>query len=231
MKTKKILILDYSTDKSGTPNIKQWMPADADISSLFISNAESFPVNLIDNNFSHVIHSGSAHSITKNTPFDEKAEKFIIDCWGNAVAQMGICFGHQLICRALLGRQSIQASPNKLEAGWEDINFNNKAMNMLNIRACEKIWQHHFDEVIELPKGSEILATNAHTEIQAYINYEQRLFGTQFHPEVERKAGNDVFIKDRELLEKYNYNVEEIVEAGPSIEAGKVFFNFFLNAF
>ncbi len=63
---------------------------------------------------------------------------------------MGICFGHQLVCRALLGKQSVRASPNQLEAGWEDINFNSKAMNILNIGANERIWQHHFDEVVEL---------------------------------------------------------------------------------
>jgi GMP synthase-like glutamine amidotransferase len=231
LKTKKILILDYSTDKSGTPNIKQWMPVNADTSSLFIYDKDSFPSGLINYNFTHVIHSGSSHSITGTAPFDEKAEKFIQDCRNRGVTQMGICYGHQLVCRALLGRQSIQASPNKLEAGWEDITFNKKAMSILNIGESERIWQHHFDEVIELPKGSEVLATNAHTEIQAYINYEQRLFGTQFHPEVDRKAGNEVFLKDRDLLEKYNYNVEIIVKEGPSIEAGKVFFDFFLNDF
>jgi len=231
MKTKKILILDYSRDRSGTPNIKQWMPVDADTSSLFINSKDSFPPGLIDKNFTHVIHSGSAHSITGTAPFDEKAEKFIQNCRDRDVTQMGICYGHQLVCRALLGRQSVQASPNKLEAGWEDIYFNDEAINILNLGASEKIWQHHFDEVIELPKGSELLARNAHTEIQAYINYEHRLFGTQFHPEVDRKAGNEVFLRDRDLLEEYNCNVEKIVQEGPSIEAGKVFFDFFLNDF
>jgi len=101
-------------------------------------------------------------------------------------------------------------------------------MELLGIRESEVVWQHHFDEVIELPQGSELLATNAHTKIQAYINYGQRLFGTQFHPEFDRETGNPLYLEDRELLERNNYNVDDIVKGGPSFEAGKIFFGFFL---
>jgi GMP synthase-like glutamine amidotransferase len=52
--------------------------------------------------------------------------------------------------------------------------------------------------------------------------------GTQFHPEFDKEAGNEIFLKDRELLENNNYNVDEIVKQGPSFEVGKVFFDFFL---
>ena len=90
------------------------------------------------------------------------------------------------------------------------------------------VWQHHFDEVTVLPEASELLATNSHTSIQAYINYEQRLFGTQFHPEFDKEAGNKIFLKDRKLLERNNYDVDEITRQKPSFETGKVFFGFFL---
>jgi hypothetical protein len=36
-------------------------------------------------------------------------------------------------------------------------------------------------------------------------------------------------LRDRKLLEKYGYNVDEIVRGKPSFETGKVFFDFFLN--
>ena len=101
-------------------------------------------------------------------------------------------------------------------------------MKLLGIREREIVWQHHFDEVTELPPGSELLATNAHTDIQAYVNYEQRLFGTQFHPEFDKEPGNKIYLEDRELLEKNNYNVDEMIKGGPSIETGKIFFGFFL---
>ncbi len=115
-----------------------------------------------------------------------------------------------------------------MEAGWGEVRFDRNAMKLLGVGDSEVIWQNHFDEVIELPTGSQLLATNAHTKIQAYVNFDGRLFGTQFHPQFNRETGNELYLKDRELLEKNNYLVEDIIQDGPSIEAGKIFFGYFL---
>ena len=223
-----ILILDYSVTRIEASAIKRWLPAGAQISALFIDTQESFPDDLEGNEFTHVIHSGSELSITKTAPFTQKAIAYIQKIRDKGVAQMGICYGHQLVCLALVGKRAVRSSPNGLEAGWSNVTCNNSAMNILGIGESEIVFQHHFDEVIELPQGSEMLATNAHTQIQAYINYDQHLFGTQFHPEFDREAGNQLYLGDRELLEKNNYNVDDIIKRGPSIDAGRIFFDFFL---
>ena len=228
MDHKNILILDYSTDRSETPAIKRWLPADVQVTALFIDTEESFPDDLISNNFTHVIHTGSALSITKPAPFTKKAITYIQKTRDKGVSQMGICYGHQLVCLAMMGKQAVRSSPNGFEAGWGKVSFTSKAMDHLGVREIETVWQHHFDEVTELPKGSELLATNAHTEIQAYVNVEQRLFGTQFHPEFDRESGNELYLKDRELLEKHDFNVDDVLNGSPSIEAGKIFFGYFL---
>ncbi len=231
MNPKKILILDYSVDRSETPAIKRWLPKDAQVASLFIDTEESFPDDLAQDDFTHVIHTGSALSVTETAPFTKKAANYIQKIRDKGVAQMGICYGHQLVCRALLGEHAVRSSPNGLEAGWRDVTFDTHAMNIPGVGKSETVWQHHFDEVIELPKESVLFATNSHTQIQAYVNHEQRLFGTQFHPEFDRETGNEIFAQDRELLEKHNYDVDDMVKYGPSIETGKTFFGFFLNHF
>jgi GMP synthase-like glutamine amidotransferase len=229
MAQKNILILDYSTDKSETPAIKRWLPADAQVMSLFIDSEESFPSDLIDQGFTHVIHTGSALSITKPAPFTQKAVTFIWNARDKGISQMGICYGHQLVCKALVGNHAVRSSPNGLEAGWGAVTFSDNARQLLGVRESEVVWQHHFDEVTEVPDGSEFLATNLHTKIQAYVNYEQRLFGTQFHPEFDRETGNELYLEDRQLLERNNHNVDDMIKGGPSIEAGKIFFGYFLN--
>jgi GMP synthase-like glutamine amidotransferase len=228
MNQKNILILDYSVDRSGTPAIKRWLPPGELVTSLFIDTAESFPDDLVERSFTHVIHSGSALSITEPAPFTEKAAAFIRHCRDKGIAQFGICYGHQFVCKVLVGEQAVRSSPNRLEAGWGTVTFNEQGMNLLGLRKSEVVWQHHFDEVIKLPEGSHILATNPHSEIQAYVNFEQRLLGTQFHPEFDREAGNQLYFEDRELLEKNGYSVDEIVKGKPSFDTGKVFFGFFL---
>lgn len=227
MSHKNILILDYSTDRSETPAIKQWLPAEAQVTALFIDTEESFPDDLLEHGFTHVIHSGSALSITETSPFTDRAVRFIQKARDNGIAQMGICYGHQLVCRALVGKHAVRSSPNGFEAGWGMVRFTDKGQELLGVRDSEVLWQHHFDEVTELPEGSELLATNPHSKIQAYVNFEGRLLGTQFHPEFDRETGNQLYREDRQLFEKNGYNVDEIIKGGPSFETGKGLFGFF----
>lgn len=228
MNLQKILILDYSVDRSETSAVKRWLPVNSDVSSLFIDTEESFPDDLINKDFTHVIHTGSALSITQVAAFTDKAVDYIRKARDKGVSQMGICYGHQLICQALIGKHAVQSSPNGLEAGWNNITFVNGSISTLGVEKNETVWQHHFDEVIELPEGSELYATNPHTRIQAYINYKQRLFGTQFHPEFDKEAGDKIFLDNKPLSENSNYNVQDMIKRGPSFEVGKVFFGFFL---
>lgn len=228
MNHKKILILDYSVDREETAVVKQWLPENAHISSIFIDTKSSFPNDLINENFTHVIHTGSALSINEDQPFTPKAVSYIQEITDQGVSQMGICYGHQLVCRALIGKNAVRSSPNGFEVGWKEINFLDDAMKFLAVNKTERVWQHHFDEVVELPKGSIHLATNSHTNVQAYVNYQQHLFGTQFHPEFDKNSGNKYFIKDRKFIEEHNLRVDEIIKKEPTFEAGKIFFNFFL---
>jgi len=229
MSQKKVLILDYSVDRTETECIRRWLPVDLQVSSLFIDTEKSFPDDLIESDFTHVIHSGSALSIMDSVPFAEKAVNYIRRTMNKGVFQMGICYGHQLVCRALVGKRAVRPSPNGLEAGWRSVTFVNGAMNLFGVRESERVWQHHFDEVTELPEGSELLATNPHSNIQAYINDEQRLFGTQFHPEFDRDTGNKIFVEDSELLKKNGYDADALIKQGPSFNVGNVFFGFFLS--
>lgn len=228
MNHKKILILDYSTSRIEAAAIGRWMPKEAEITSLFIDSEVSFPTDLLDRGFTHIIHSGSECSIVAEHPFTERAVSFIRGARDKGIAQMGICFGHQLICLALVGREAVRTCPNGFEAGWREVAFTDFGRDRLGVRSRERVWQHHFDEVIELPEGSELVATNEHAPIQAYINREQNLFGMQFHPEFGLEIGNKIYLRDRALMAAHDYDVEEMVKERPSLDTGKVFFEFFL---
>lgn len=231
MGDKKILILDYSVRRSEAALIRRWLPEDARVTSLFIDSAESFPDQLVERDYTCVIHSGSELSVTEAAPFTQKAVNYIQGLKDRHIPQMGICYGHQLICRSLLGPHAVRKSSQGLEAGWCAVSFIHNTLRIPGISKTETLWQHHLDEVIDLPEGSHLIATNSHTRIQAYVHTELRLFGTQFHPEYDRKKGNEFFLEDRGLLEAHDYHVDEIIKQGPSIESGKIFFNFFLDYF
>lgn len=230
MKRQKILILDYSVDRSETSAIKYCLPVNSDVSALFIDTEQSFPDDLINSDFTHVIHTGSALSITQDAPFTDKAVNYIQKARDKGLAQMGICYGHQLVTMALVGKHAVRSSLKGLEAGWKDVTFVNSSRRILGVRKNETVWQHHFDEVIELPIGSELLAKNSHTSVQAYINYTQRLLGVQFHPEFDKEAGDKLFLNDQGLQQDNDYDVNEMIKRGPSFDVGKVFFSYFLDS-
>jgi GMP synthase (glutamine-hydrolysing) len=229
MSQKKVLILDYSVDRTETECVRRWLPVDLPVSSLFIDTEKSFPDDLIEHDFTHIVHTGSALSIVDSVPFAERAVNYIRRARDKGMFQMGICYGHQLVCRALVGKQAVRPCPNGLEAGWREVTFVHGAIETLGVRENERVWQHHFDEVTELPAGSELWATNPHSGIQAYINREQRLLGTQFHPEFDRETGNKIFLDDAELLEQNGYDAEVLIKQEPSFDVGNVFFAFFLS--
>jgi GMP synthase (glutamine-hydrolysing) len=94
MSLKRILILDCAVDRSETENIKRWLPVDLHVSSLFVDSKEPFPDDLTTDDFTHVIHSGSALSITETVSFAEKAVNYVRKLRDKGVSQMGICFGY-----------------------------------------------------------------------------------------------------------------------------------------
>jgi GMP synthase (glutamine-hydrolysing) len=225
-----ILILDYSVDRFETPIIKGFLKTyDFEVTALHITTETSFPDDLIEKEFTHVVHTGSTVSITESSPVTLKEVNYIRSLVKKGTWQFGICYGHQLMGFALVGAHAVRETPGGLEAGWGEVEFNELGQKLLNLKPVEHIWQHHFDEVTELPEGSKILATNNHSKIQAYINYEKRLLGTQFHPEINVKQGNKYFLNDRKLLESHGFDVDAMVKEEPTFDTPKVFFEFFLN--
>jgi len=227
----KVLILDYSIDHFETPIIKGFLKRHFgyDTTAVYINTEASFRNNLIEQDFTHVIHTGSTLSINDVSPFTKKAVQYVQDLVDKGTWQFGICYGHQLIGLALVGAHAVRETPKGLEAGWGEVEFNTLGQKLLKLNPVERIWQHHFDEVTQLPEGSKILATNNHSQIQAYINDDKHLLGTQFHPEINLRQGNNYFLYDRPLLKEHGYDVDAMVQQTPTCDALKVFFGFFLS--
>ena len=94
-----------------------------------------------------------------------------------------------------------------------------------------RVLQSHFDRVAAIPDTSELIATNCHTEIQGFIDRKKNLFSLQFHPEFTRIQGNRLFLKEARLLQENGIDLASVLDDGPSIDTGRVFFEYFLNTF
>lgn len=225
---KNILLLDYSTDQNSAAAFRRWLPCGVRVTDRFVDEHETSLSDVDPGAFTHIVHSGSALSIVDDAPFSKAAEDLIREAARCGIAQMGICFGHQLLCRSLVGKHAVRHTPKGLEVGWGQVEFTDLGQQLLAVGQSERVWQYHFDEVTALPAGSELVATNSHSTIQAFINENTKLIGTQFHPEFDQQEGNRVFREDHESLAKQNVDAAELIRGTPTIASGPLFFGFFL---
>lgn len=100
---------------------------------------------------------------------------------------LGICFGHQVLCRALGGK--VGKSPTGWDIGLREIkidkeflSFNYNFENLDEIPASLSIIECHQDEVWEVPLDAEVIAFSDKTNVEMFI-IGNHILGTQGHPE------------------------------------------------
>jgi GMP synthase-like glutamine amidotransferase len=115
---------------------------------------------------------GSRHGAYEDHPFIPPLEDFIRKAYAAPVPMVGICFGHQIIARALGG------TVEKYHGGWavgrQEYEFNVHGQVALNA------W--HQDQVLEVPADAKVIARNGFCK-NAGLVYGDRIFTMQPHPE------------------------------------------------
>lgn len=123
---------------------------------------------------------GSRAGIDDDFGWIARLEGVVRDIAASGRPLVGLCFGHQLIARALGG--DVEKSPN----GW--------GIGLHRHRAsAQKPWMtpelpefilpvFHQDQVTELPPDSELLASNDHCR-NFIIQFNEHTLGIQGHPE------------------------------------------------
>jgi GMP synthase-like glutamine amidotransferase len=109
-----------------------------------------------------------------------------IDRLGDAVrsydgAVLGICAGMQL--QAQFAGGTIRHSPGGLETGFSAVDVVEHDGLLGGLPSRIVVYQHHGDEIGELPEGFRVLARSATCAIEAVFDPARHWWGTQFHPE------------------------------------------------
>ncbi|GMY38954.1 gamma-glutamyl peptidase 5-like isoform X1 [Fagus crenata] len=95
---------------------------------------------------------------------------------------LGICFGHQILARALGGKTG------RNMAGWDigvrtiHLSSSSNQISSLKIPATLSVIECHRDEVRELPPKAEVIAWSDQTGIEMF-RYGNHIMGIQGHPE------------------------------------------------
>ncbi len=113
--------------------------------------------------------------------------------WHLGIPVLGVCYGMQLMVKQLGG--NVQPAERK-EYGKASLLIDDPTDLLTNVEEGTTMWMSHGDSCAQLPPGFEVLAHTENTPCAAIANYDQKLYGVQFHPEVVHSVGGLALIRN-----------------------------------
>lgn len=110
---------------------------------------------------------------------------------------LGICYGMQLLARALGG---VVEPSTQREYGQTDVELD-PATLWGGINGKVSVWMSHGDRVEKLPEGFKSIARSSNSPIAGMADETRRLYAIQFHPEVNHTQHG------REMINQYVHQV------------------------
>jgi GMP synthase (glutamine-hydrolysing) len=105
---------------------------------------------------------------------------------------LGICYGQQLICKALGGKIAIAKEREYGKAIIEIVSPSKLLKNIKN----KQVWMSHSDRVEALPDGFEVIAKTKSAPFSAISDEKKQIYGVQFHPEVAHTLDGKAILKN-----------------------------------
>lgn len=140
-----------------------------------------------------IILSGGPASV-----YGEDSPKCDVGVFKLGVPVLGICYGSQLMAETLGGKVS-KASTR--EYGKTLVDINNDSLLFKGLDNNITTWMSHTDFIEKTPSDFNIVGSTPLCPVAAMENVEDKLYGVQFHPEVEHTQYG------REILKNFLYEI------------------------
>jgi GMP synthase (glutamine-hydrolysing) len=123
---------------------------------------------------------------------DEGSPAIDPSVYGLGIPVLGICYGHQLMARALGG--DVAASGQR-EYGATDLHVLEPGLLLADLAPEERVWMSHGDTVTRAPEGFRVTSSTDTIPIASMEDPERGLFAVQFHPEVAHTPNGTAILK------------------------------------
>lgn len=174
LNTQSIIILDFGSQYN---QLIARRVREAKVYSEILPYSTSISIEkILKYNPKGIIFSGGPDSVyEKNAPLITK------EIFNLGIPILGICYGMQLMAYLLGGKVR---EGKKHEYGKTELFVDDDRILFKDLNPHLICWMSHGDIVSTTPAGFEILARTPNSPIAAMANFEKKLFGVQFHPEV-----------------------------------------------
>ncbi len=155
---------------------------------------------------------------------DEHGWSLALEAWVRqmvplGVPVLGICYGHQLIAKALGGLSADH--PAGKEIGTVRVTT---VADTSGDPVFKALPQHfdahttHTQSVLRLPEGARVFASNPHDPHHA-VRFNATMWGVQFHPEYDTRIMESYILNQREELETAGFDIAALLQEVRPTEA------------
>ncbi len=154
--------------------------------------SEIVPFNIRADKIREIAPKGLILSGGPNSIYEEGAPGCDPSLFELNIPVLGICYGMHLMTDILGGK--VERSEQR-EYGRTEMDIVDHSGLYKEVHNREKVWMSHGDKAIELPPGFILTAKTGSTGIASICNAERKLYGIQFHPEVNHTVNGDKMIR------------------------------------
>jgi len=141
-----------------------------------------------------IILSGGPSSV-----YAEDAPHPSFDVLSLGLPTLGICYGLQLIAYTRAGNVDKAAKREFGKAFLKIKDSHNPLFEGVSLET--QVWMSHGDSLNKLPEGFDIIADSDNSPICAISNVEKKIYGVQFHPEVQHS------LEGKKILNNFLRNI------------------------
>lgn len=158
------------------------------------------------------IITGSHSMVSEELTWSLKLEKYIRKIASKEIPLLGICYGHQLIAKALGGISDYNKKGK--EIGRVKIKC---SVNILNDPLFKEFpkkfyaFETHDQSVIKLPPNAVVLACNHKEQYQA-VRFKSLIWGVQFHPEFNRNIMREYILHQEDTLKDLGISKNKLLD-------------------
>lgn len=138
-----------------------------------------------------------------NSVYDETSPHYTPEIFELGIPILGICYGCQLMAYSLGGVVNSAVDSSSSEYGKTITTYNTDDVLFTGLPENGVSWMSHRDYISKAPDGFSISATTSSCPVAAMSCPERKLYGVQFHPEVNHTENGNL------MLKSFLYNVCE----------------------